>query len=137
MSNMKSLTIPRVGNYSSQVARGGSAYYYLTKYIFFTKFTPAESSTKRPTVTFQTLCARGDINKNTKKIKDIDLKKIKPLKIFKWLKSKNISNQEMMRTFNCGVGFCLITDKTTLKSNDKTMWICVILIPMCSRTMAG
>ncbi len=42
---------------------------------------------------------------------NIDLSKIKIIKIFKWLKSKNISNQEMMRTFNCGVGFCLIVPK--------------------------
>ena len=42
---------------------------------------------------------------------NIDLSKIRVLKIFKWLKSKNISDMEMLRTFNCGVGFCLITDK--------------------------
>ena len=42
---------------------------------------------------------------------NIDLSKIKILKVFKWLKSKNISDQEMMRTFNCGVGFCLIVPK--------------------------
>ena len=44
-------------------------------------------------------------------IKHIDLSKIKVLKIFKWLKTKRISDQEMMRTFNCGVGFCLIVSK--------------------------
>ena len=42
---------------------------------------------------------------------NIDLSKIKTKKIFKWLKSKNISNYEMLRTFNCGVGFCIIIDK--------------------------
>jgi len=42
---------------------------------------------------------------------NIDLSAIKVLKIFKWLKSKNISDKEMMRTFNCGVGFCLIISK--------------------------
>jgi len=42
---------------------------------------------------------------------NIDLSKIKVLKIFKLLKRKNISDFEMLRTFNCGVGFCLITDK--------------------------
>ena len=42
---------------------------------------------------------------------NVDLSKIKTTKIFKWLKSKNISNQEMMRTFNCGIGFCLIAPK--------------------------
>ena len=45
---------------------------------------------------------------------DIDLSKIKTTKIFKWLKSKNISDQEMMRTFNCGVGFCLIVPKKNI-----------------------
>ena len=42
---------------------------------------------------------------------NIDLSKIKTTKIFNWLKSKNISDKEMMRTFNCGVGFCLIVSK--------------------------
>ena len=50
---------------------------------------------------------------------NIDLSKIKILKIFKWLKSKNISNQEMMRTFNCGVGFCLIIKKKNLLKVQK------------------
>ena len=36
---------------------------------------------------------------------NVDLSKIKILKIFKWLKTKNISDQDMIRTFNCGVGF--------------------------------
>ncbi len=42
---------------------------------------------------------------------NIDLSKIKINRIFKWLKSKNISNDVMMKTFNCGVGFCLIAPK--------------------------
>ena len=42
---------------------------------------------------------------------NIDLSKIKTLKIFKWLKSKKLSDQEMMGTFNCGIGFCLIAPK--------------------------
>ena len=50
---------------------------------------------------------------------NIDLSKIKILKIFKWLKSKNISNQEMMRTFNCGVGFCLIVSKKNINKVKK------------------
>ena len=41
-------------------------------------------------------------------IAEIDLTKIKTSKIFKWLKKKNISDNEMLKTFNCGVGFCLI-----------------------------
>ena len=45
---------------------------------------------------------------------NLDLSKIKILKIFKWLKSKNISDQEMLRTFNCGVGFCIIVSKKNI-----------------------
>jgi len=45
---------------------------------------------------------------------NIDLSKIKIKKIFKWLKSKNISDHEMLRTFNCGIGFCLITPKKNI-----------------------
>ena len=36
---------------------------------------------------------------------NIDLSKIRVLKIFKILKNKNISDIEMLRTFNCGIGF--------------------------------
>ena len=50
---------------------------------------------------------------------NIDLSKIKVLKIFKWLKSKNISNNEMLKTFNCGVGFCLIVSEKNEKKIDK------------------
>ncbi len=49
----------------------------------------------------------------------IDLEKIKIKNIFKWLKSKNISDQEMLRTFNCGVGFCVITPKKNIKKIEK------------------
>ena len=42
---------------------------------------------------------------------NIDLSKIKDNKIFKWIKSKNVSDNEMLKTFNCGVGFCLIVEK--------------------------
>tara|TARA_E500000178_G_C16998843_1_gene744615 strand:- start:15 stop:1043 length:1029 start_codon:yes stop_codon:yes gene_type:complete len=45
---------------------------------------------------------------------NIDLSKIKIKKIFKWLKSKNISDQEMMRTFNCGIGFCVIAPRKNI-----------------------
>ena len=45
----------------------------------------------------------------------IDLSKIKMKEIFKWIKSKNISDKEMLRTFNCGVGFCLIVPKKNVK----------------------
>ena len=46
---------------------------------------------------------------------NIDLAKIKINKIFKWIKSKNVSDKEMMRTFNCGVGFCVIAPKKNIK----------------------
>ncbi len=45
---------------------------------------------------------------------NIDLSKIKTQKIFKWLKSKDISDSEMLKTFNCGIGFCIIVDKKIL-----------------------
>ncbi len=47
---------------------------------------------------------------------NLDLSKIKTTKIFKWLKSKNISDHEMLRTFNCGIGFCLIVHKKNIQS---------------------
>jgi phosphoribosylaminoimidazole synthetase len=50
---------------------------------------------------------------------NIDLSKIKILNIFKWLKSKNISDNEMMKTFNCGVGFCIIVSKKNVKKIKK------------------
>ena len=50
---------------------------------------------------------------------NIDLSKIKTKKIFKWLKSKNISDLEMLRTFNCGVGFCIIINKKNSKKIKK------------------
>ena len=45
---------------------------------------------------------------------EINLKNIKPLKIFNWLKKNEISDYEMLKTFNCGVGFCLIINPTNL-----------------------
>ena len=50
---------------------------------------------------------------------NIDLSKIKICKIFKWIKSKNISDKEMMRTFNCGVGFCLIVNRKNISKIKK------------------
>ena len=50
---------------------------------------------------------------------NLDLSKIKILKIFKWLKSKKISDQEMLRTFNCGVGFCIIVSKRNIPQIKK------------------
>ena len=54
-----------------------------------------------------------------KLIADIDLNKIKTLKIFNWLKQNDISDKEMLKTFNCGVGFCLIIDPKNIKKIDK------------------
>ena len=50
---------------------------------------------------------------------DINLNKIRPLKIFDWLKKNNISNKEMLKTFNCGVGFCLIANKKNVNKIKK------------------
>ena len=46
---------------------------------------------------------------------NIDLAKINPIKIFQWLKDNNIKDDEMLKTFNCGVGFCLIINPQNLK----------------------
>ena len=48
-------------------------------------------------------------------VADIDLNKIKTLKIFNWLKKNGISENEMLKTFNCGVGFCLIINQKNFK----------------------
>ena len=67
----------------------------------------------------------GGIIDNVKRIMpnklsaEIDLSKIKPLKIFKWLKKNNISDKEMLKTFNCGVGFCLIVNSKNIESINK------------------
>ena len=50
---------------------------------------------------------------------NIDLNKIKTNKIFKWLKLNNIEDKEMLNTFNCGVGFCLIINPKNLNKITK------------------
>ena len=50
---------------------------------------------------------------------DINLDKVKTKKIFKWLKQNNINDKEMLKTFNCGVGFCLIIKPQNLKKINK------------------
>ena len=52
-------------------------------------------------------------------VADIDLNKVKTKKIFKWLKQRNIDDNEMLKTFNCGVGFCLIIKPEKLKKVKK------------------
>ena len=49
----------------------------------------------------------------------INLSKIKVKPIFKWLKKNNIKDSEMLKTFNCGVGFCLITNKKNISKVKK------------------
>ena len=66
----------------------------------------------------------GLINNLTRSIPEhlclnLDLAKIKIKKIFKWIKSNNITDAEMLKTFNCGVGFCLITKKTNIEKIKK------------------
>jgi len=62
----------------------------------------------------------GGIPDNVKRVipdnltAEINLDMIKPTKIFKWLKKNNIEDKEMLKTFNCGVGFCLITKPQNL-----------------------
>ena len=66
----------------------------------------------------------GLINNLTRVVPDhlclnINLSNIKTLKIFKWLKKKNIKDAEMINTFNCGVGFCIIVDKNKVSKIKK------------------
>tara|TARA_B100000902_G_scaffold397996_1_gene463395 strand:+ start:2324 stop:3352 length:1029 start_codon:yes stop_codon:yes gene_type:complete len=49
----------------------------------------------------------------------IDLNKLKPNKIFKWVKGKGVDDKEMLKTFNCGIGFCLIVDPANLNKINK------------------
>ncbi len=67
----------------------------------------------------------GGLSDNIKRIipdemiADINLDQIKTLNIFKWLKKNGISEKEMLKTFNCGVGFCLIINSKNLKKVTK------------------
>ena len=67
----------------------------------------------------------GGISDNVKRIvpnnliAEINLNKIKTLKIFKWLKKNGISDKEMLQTFNCGVGFCLIINPRNFKKIER------------------
>jgi len=62
----------------------------------------------------------GGLSDNIKRIipegltAEINLDRIKTKKIFKWLKKNKISDKEMLKTFNCGVGFCLIIQSKNL-----------------------
>ncbi len=67
----------------------------------------------------------GGLSDNIKRIipnrlcAEIDLTKIKTSKIFKWLRRNNIKDKEMLKTFNCGVGFCLIINPKNLNKINK------------------
>ena len=67
----------------------------------------------------------GGLSDNIKRIipdgliADIDLNKINTKKVFKWLKKNNIDDKEMLKTFNCGVGFCLIIKPKNLSKISK------------------
>ena len=67
----------------------------------------------------------GGIEDNIKRVipnglcAEIELDKIKTLKIFSWLKYSGINETEMIKTFNCGVGFCLIVKKKDIKNVEK------------------
>ena len=50
---------------------------------------------------------------------NINLNQIKTSKIFNWLKNNGISEKEMINTFNCGVGFCLIIESKNIKKINK------------------
>ena len=67
----------------------------------------------------------GGISNNIKRIipngltANINLSKIRTKKIFKWLKKNKIKDREMLKTFNCGVGFCIIIQSKNLKKIKK------------------
>ena len=49
----------------------------------------------------------------------IYLDKIKTKPIFSWIKSKGVSDFEMLKTFNCGVGFCFIIKRRNINKVKK------------------
>merc|ERR1711871_1364918 len=53
------------------------------------------------------------------KCANINLNKIKTKKVFSWLKKNKISDNEMIKTFNCGVGFILIVKKNNFSKINK------------------
>ena len=67
----------------------------------------------------------GGLSDNIKRVipdgltANINLNKIKIKKIFSWIKENNVEDKEMLKTFNCGVGFCLIIDPKNLDKVKK------------------
>ena len=41
------------------------------------------------------------------------------MEIFKWLKKNNVPENEMLKTFNNGVGFCIIVKPNNFKKINK------------------
>lgn len=58
----------------------------------------------------------------------IDLSKLKLLNIFKYIRNAgNINDEEMLRTFNCGVGFNVVVahkDKAAVKKHINRFYDC-------------
>ena len=50
---------------------------------------------------------------------NIDLNRVKTLKIFTWLNKMGVGEKEMLKTFNCGIGFCLVVNPKYLNSVSK------------------
>jgi len=67
----------------------------------------------------------GGIEDNIKRIipsnlcASIDLKKIKSSSVFKWIHQQGVKEKEMLKTFNCGVGFALIIKSKNFKKIKK------------------
>ncbi len=51
----------------------------------------------------------------------INLDNFKLPRIFKWIKSFGVTQNEMLKTFNCGYGMIVILDKTKLNQFDKVI----------------
>ena len=73
-------------------------------------------------------------------VAEINLNKINTSKIFKWLKMNGITDKEMLKTFNCGVGFCIIINPKNLnkvkkyfKKEDLTARLSSVLLPMVDK----
>jgi phosphoribosylformylglycinamidine cyclo-ligase len=49
----------------------------------------------------------------------INLDEIKTHQIFKYIKQFKVSDSEMLKTFNCGVGFCIIVNKKNINKVKK------------------
>ena len=51
---------------------------------------------------------------------EINLESVKTSKIFKFFKNLGIKDKEMIKTLNCGIGFCLIANLNNLKKIKKS-----------------